>query len=502
MRHSVLLVATLLALACRPSAAPPGAPAPDRAPLRFLLVNDVYVPDTLRDGSGGVARVAWLRDSLERTGSVVFVLAGDVLSPSLLSKWYAGRQMVDVFNAASLDYATFGNHEFELDRDTLITRIAQSRFRWLSANCTLADGAPFPGVASWDTLRMNGVRVGIFGTTLQGSYRSYVRCTDPDSATARAIDELERAGAEVIVGLTHQNVSADSALLAREPRIDLILGGHEHDRHLLSVGGRLVAKADANARSAQLVTLTPDGNDWRPQPRLFEMTRTGAMDAAAARTARAWSDTLVRRLGPPRVIATTSQPIDARDVLSRSEETLLGNLVTDALRLGTGADVALLNAGTMRLDDVIDAGPVTSYQLESIFLFADETRIVTFRLTGARLRELLEHGVSERNHGRGGFLQVSGVRFTYSLARPSGSRLVGDLRRPDGRAIAATDTLGVSFGVYPSCEGGDGYQIPEAAAACAGWRTAPRAVDLLISHLETRLNGRVEVPEGRRIVKN
>ena len=63
-------------------------------------------------------------------------LAGDVLSPSLLSKYYSGRQMVEALNAAKLDYATFGNHEFELPRDTLEARIAESNFKWLSSNCT------------------------------------------------------------------------------------------------------------------------------------------------------------------------------------------------------------------------------------------------------------------------------------------------------------------------------------------------------------------------------
>ncbi len=497
-RMRSLLLAVAVVAGCTPAAPPAPAPAPSSG-VRFLLVNDVYVPDTLRDGSGGVARVAWVRDSLERTGPVVFVLAGDVLSPSLLSKWYAGRQMVDVFNAAALDYATFGNHEFELDRDTLIARIAQSRFRWISANCTLANGSAFPGVTPWDTLTVNGVRVGVFGTTLVGSYRSYVRCADPDSAAERAIAELADAGARLIVGLTHQTVSADSALLARAPRLDVVLGGHEHEAHRVMVGQRFVLKADANARSAQVVTLTPSDDEWRTDARLLEMTDRVPMEPNAARVARAWSDTLVRRLGRSRVIATAAQPIDARDAISRARESALGDLVTDAIRLGTGADVGLLNAGTMRLDDVIEAGPITSYQLESIFLFADETRIVTFPLTGTRLREVLENGVSERNLGRGGFLQVSGVHFTYDPSRPTGDRIVGPLRRPDGREILPDETLRVSFGVYPSCEGGDSYRIPEAASACASWRTAPRAVDLLIAHLAERLGGRVDVPSGGRI---
>ena len=54
-------------------------------PVRFLLVNDVYVADTMADGNGGLARVATVRRRLADQGPVLFVLAGDVLSPSLLS---------------------------------------------------------------------------------------------------------------------------------------------------------------------------------------------------------------------------------------------------------------------------------------------------------------------------------------------------------------------------------------------------------------------------------
>jgi len=489
-------VALLLLAAC---AAPPRRPAPAPAPVvRFLLVNDIYVTDTLRDGTGGLARVATLRDSVDRAGRVVFVLAGDVLSPSLLSKWYSGRQMVDGFNAAGLDYATFGNHEFELPRDTLIARVGQSRFRWVSANCTLADSTPFPGVRAWDTLTVGGARVGIFGLTLTGDYRRYVRCTDPAAAARRAVAELRQAGAQLVVALTHQTVADDSLLLAREPAIDLVLGGHEHEAHDVTSAGRRVLKADANSRSAQVVTLRPAGGGWTTDARLERVDRRLAFDSTTQRVVRAWTDSLVRRLGPERVVATAVVPLDARDARSRSQESALGDLVTDAMRVGTGADVALINSGGLRLDDVLAAGPITNYQLESIFLFADETRAVTFPLTGARLRELLEHSVSDGVYGHGGFLQVSGVRFRYDPSRPSRGRVVGELQRRDGRRIGAGDTVRVAMPAYPACEHGDGYEVPEAADACRRAAAAPRTVDLLLAHVAERLAGRVDVrPEGR-----
>lgn len=470
-------------------------------PVRFLLVNDVYVADTMADGTGGLARVATVRTRIADLGPVLFVLAGDVLSPSLLSKYYSGRQMVEAFNAAKLDYATFGNHEFELPLDTLEARIAESKFKWISSNCGRADGTPLAKVIPWDTVRVSGQKVGIFGLTLQGAYRKAYRCGDPDSAARQAIDTLVAQGAEMVVGLTHQTVQADRALLAREPRLDLVLGGHEHEAHDSVVSGRHLLKADANSRSAQFVTLWGGKGKWRQAVGLVRIDNRLPADTAVAAVVDRWEDSLRARLGPERSVGSTAVPIDARDELGRRQESLLGDLVTDAMRWGTGAEVALLNAGALRLDDVIRPGSLSNYQLESIFLFPDETRVLTATLTGARLRAMLEHGVSDGSIGKGGFLQVSGVAYTYDPAKPSGSRLQGDLRRPGGAAIRAADTVRVALPIYAACEGGDGYDVPEAAPACAADADAPRAADLLTKYVGDSLRGRVSAPAKDRIVR-
>jgi 5'-nucleotidase len=492
--------AAVLAAAAAAACAGPGKPAPLN-PVRFLLVNDVYVADTMADGTGGLARVATVRGRLADQGPVLFVLAGDVLSPSLLSKYYSGRQMVEAFNAAKLDFATFGNHEFELPLDTLEARIAASKFVWLSSNCSRADGTPLAGVRPWDTVRVSGQKVGLFALTLQGDYRKAYRCADPDTAAHRAIDTLVAQGAELVVGLTHQTIEADRDLLLREPRLDLILGGHEHEAHDSVVSGRHVLKADANSRSAQFVTLWGGKGAWRQAVGLVKIDGRLPDDTAVAAVVARWDDSLRARLGPERQVGRTAVPIDARDVAGRRQESLLGDLVTDAMRAGTRADVALLNAGTLRLDDVIRPGPLTNYQLESIFLFADETRVLSVPLSGARLRAVLEHGVADGSLGKGGFLQVSGVSFRYDPAHPSGSRLEGDIRGPAGGVITGADTVVVAVPVYPACEGGDGYDIPEAAAACRARAEAPRAADLLLHYIADSLHGEIRTPEVGRIVR-
>ncbi len=496
-------VASACAVAPAPStaAAPAPAAAASQPPLRFLLINDVYFGDTLRNGTAGLSRVAYLRDSLEKTGPVTFVLAGDFMSPSLLSKWYRGEQMREQLNAARVDLVTFGNHEFELDRDTLIARIAGSRFKWTSANCMQASGEPFPGVSKWDTSTISGVKVGVFGVTLVGDYRRYVKCSNADSAAHKAIAALKVAGAQVVYGLTHQTLEADSALLARETSLDFILGGHEHEAHRILIGEKRLLKADANSRSAQFITLTHLSNGWVQGDRLIEIDATLAMDRATQTVVNSWQDSLVRKLGTEKVVATTTFALDGRDAANRVQESPLGDLVQDAIRLGTGADAAIMNAGTMRIDDVIAAGPISNYQIESIFLFPDDTKIMTFPIKGARLREILEHGVAAGSVGKGAYLQVSGLKYSWDPKRATGSRIVGNITKTDGTVIRASDTIKLSFNVYPACEGGDGYSVPEAKSACDARASAPRAVDLLLRHISGALGGRVSPPPAGRVTR-
>jgi len=506
--QGVLLAASVASVACRAPSATTVAPAlrGSTQVVRMLLVNDVYVTDTLRDGRGGLARVAGLRDSLERANGdrVLFVLAGDVLSPSVLGKWYGGAQVVDAFNAARLDLATLGNHEFDGSRANLVARLRESRFLWLSANCGEVNGVPFPGVRSWDTLRVGGVKVGVLGTTVVREYAPYVSCRDADSATTATVDTLLGQGAELVVALTHRFMREDEATLEREPRIMAILGGHDHDGRRAVRDGRLLVKAVSNSRTAILVTFTRDGaSPWRVTDRRFDIGPGMRDDPATLAVVHRWRDTLTRRIGPDRVLGTAPEPINAIDSISKRESPF-GNMIADAMRIGTNADVALINSGALRFDDMMPAGPITRHMIEGVFLFADETRVVSFRMSGARLRELLEVSVGRDGLGNGPYLQLSGVRFRFDATLPSGARVVGDLRRDDGRTIGATDTLQLSMVTYPACRNGDGYRIPEAANDCRALAAAPdsrpRTADLVLQHLE-RMNGRIVPPPIGRVTR-
>src|ERR1043165_2575707 len=104
--------------------------------VTLLQVNDVYQFTPVDQGTrGGIGRVLTLRKSIQSENpNTLFLLAGDTISPSVESITYKGSQMIEAWNLAGLDYATFGNHEFDFGPEVLKERIKESRFKWIAAN--------------------------------------------------------------------------------------------------------------------------------------------------------------------------------------------------------------------------------------------------------------------------------------------------------------------------------------------------------------------------------
>ena len=117
--------------------------------VTLLQVNDVYQFVPVDQGrNGGLARILTLKKSIEKENpNTLFLLAGDTISPSVESITLQGAQMIEAWNAVELDYATFGNHEFDFGPSVLMDRIKESRFKWIAANVIdTTTGKPFAGV--------------------------------------------------------------------------------------------------------------------------------------------------------------------------------------------------------------------------------------------------------------------------------------------------------------------------------------------------------------------
>ncbi|MCL4865872.1 MAG: 5'-nucleotidase C-terminal domain-containing protein, partial [Gemmatimonadales bacterium] len=138
---------------------------------------------------------------------------------------------------------------------------------------------------------------------------------------------------------------------------------------------------------------------------------------------------------PDRVVATVPEPLEGREVLSRNQPTNLTTLIAASFHAEAGdADLALFNTGSVRVDDVIPAGPVTEYDLIRILPFGGDVVLVS--MPGAVLRQVLDQGVT--NRGTGGYLAHFRVREA-----PGGGWLVNEQPLDPARTyrVAMTDFL-------------------------------------------------------------
>jgi 5'-nucleotidase len=147
--------------------------------------------------------------------------------------------------------------------------------------------------------------------------------------------------------------------------------------------------------------------------------------------------------------------------VGRIRETNVGDFIADAFRTATASDVGFMNGGSIRADELIHAGTLTRRDVLSILPF--KNRVVKLELSGALLRQMLEHGVarSAEDAEPGRFPQVSGVRFTFDARRPAGSRITEIT--VNGRPLDAQKLYTLAASDYIAIDGGDGYEMLKSA---------------------------------------
>ena len=456
MLRRYVLLASLLAACTRTTAAPPtlAPPPPADARVTILHFNDVYEITPVEGGrSGGLARVATVRKQLLQRGiPLLTTLGGDFLSPSALGtarvdgQILAGKQMVAVLNEVGLDWTTLGNHEFDIAEPLLRARLAESKFRYVVSNVTDTLGRMFPGVVPHAIVTMETrgrrVRIGLVGALLPANRAPYVRYDDQYEAVRRHV-EMIRDSVDAVIALTHQYYYEDDRLASEVPGLDAILGGHEHDNFVLRRGRDLTAivKSDGNARSVQLVTLNFGAPGTRPvvTTELVPITDAITEDPVVKREVERWLDLAfagyIRDGFTPRaLVATLSQPLDAREASIRARSTNMTELMLAAMRReAPDAEVGLFNAGSLRIDDIVPAGPITQYDIIRILPFGGP--LIRVDVSGRVLAQAVTIG--RRNFGIGGYIHTFGIT-------QEGDRLLvnGQPIDPDRKyAVVTTDFL-------------------------------------------------------------
>ena len=391
--------------------------------LTFIHMNDIYEMMPVSGGAlGGVARVATLKQQLLAENPNTFLtMAGDLHGPSALGlaevngDLLAGKQNIAVMNKVGIDFATFGDHEFDIySAAAHRARLAETQFPMISSNVFDADGNPLPGVSVNQIVTVTNsagasVKVGFFGAT-KPIPRSAIPITHVDYAEAAAKQVAALADqVDILIAITHFNVADDCAVVEAHPEIDLILGGDDHQHMKAEPGAGLapIFKADSNARSVQLIDLYYDtaSDTLRIEDRLQPITDAIAADPVVKAEVDQWVQRgydgfRAKGIEPTKVIATLSVDLDGFANSVRNHPTELTRLMVRGIhKTATEPELSFMFSALIRLDDIIPAGGNFA-MYDVIRTFPNNYDIVTIDLPGAALKFVLDFGQNAKGSGQ------------------------------------------------------------------------------------------------------
>jgi 5'-nucleotidase / UDP-sugar diphosphatase len=440
--------------------------------ITILFFNDIHgylSPFTIKNDAGekvevgGIARIAYLVDEIEREnnskGVKTFILiAGDILQGTPMSTVYKGKPDVESFNLIGVDAMTVGNHEFDFGLENFLSLKNMAQFPIISSNIIYKESKePLCDPSASFDLGEN-IKLTVIGATT----KELLVTTKPTNVTKLDVfDPLEKVSELFekakdngpVVLLSHSRHETDRALAEAVPGLLAIIAGHDQilfSPRRESAGvpvfeafekgkylGRLDIEIDRTTKKAKIA-----GSEYIPVS--ADVPKDKEVDELVTRYSSQLDDKFKEVIGKSAVF------MDGERGRIRYEETNLGNFTADILREYSGADMALINAGSLRAS--IDEGPVTVEGVFNAMPYSNE--IVTTQITGEDLIKILTRSVmGTREDEDGGFMHVSGLKFTIAgkevkdiLIGPEDSAL--DLQKI--YALAITDFI---------ASGGDGYAI-------------------------------------------
>lgn len=476
-----------LALACITSSiAEPVSREGTETRLVILHTNDLHGHITSWQGwqgdlankkIGGFSRLATAVNAVRKKSEHVLLLdAGDAVSDTMVGMKTQGGVVIELMNALGYDAMTIGNHEMDFGTDRLRSLIRQANFPILAANIReRITGNLF--TRPYVTRQLGALRVGILGI----AYPNTPLTTAPenvadiefDSPTLQGrkfIPQMLQEGANLIVVLSHLGLSADIQLAEAVPNIDVIVGGHSHNRMTKSkrVNNTLIVQAGAHGSDLGVLELTFEGTRRSASAYHLvtldhekikaDLNMADNLDGVIAPFWLSGNET-IGKAGDWLVRAQTLAETEPRN---RNQESPVDSLFADIIRETVRTDVVFLPG--VGYGVAIPPGLITTKALKN--LLPHESRLLVMELTGTQIQEILEQSIEnvytdDVTKKVGGMVQVSGLAFKYDFHRPFGDRLLstsinGMPLNTDTFYRVVTNTL--------LAQGGHGYRTFQAAS--------------------------------------
>ena len=444
---SVLLALVLVLSALSTMAFAAGEKSDD---VVVLYTNDVHcgVDAGTPEDTMGYANLAAYKHAMEEAHEhVVLVDAGDAIQGEAIGTLSNGSYLVDIMNQVGYDYATFGNHEFDYGMDVALSLLEKSNAKYLSCNFTdLKENKPVADAYAMETF--GSLKVAFVGvstpetftkstpTYFQDAEGNYIygfceggNGQDLYNAVQSAIDAAVKEGADVVIALGHCGIDEQSSpwtsreIIANTTGLDAFIDGHSHStisgETVKDKSGSDVVLTSTGTKLANIgkMTITAEG-----QVSTELVSGYGEVDAetdAFVKNIQAqYEDKLNEVVAKSDVDLVVKDPATGNRLI-RNQETNLGNLCADAYRTVLGADIAFVNGGGIRAD--IPAGDITYGQVIAVHPFGNTACVV--EATGQEIADALEMTARSTPGENGGFLQVSGLKYTIDLNIPSSVKL-------------------------------------------------------------------------------
>lgn len=264
----------------------------ERMELTILHTNDIHghvhgwsgwEGDLLGKTLGGFDRLASVVESVRKeTTNVLLLDAGDAIGDTQIAVSTRGAAIIDLMNHVGYDAMVIGNHEPDYGMSTLRHRMRQARFPVLAANIVdSASGRLF--TKPYAIREVGGQKIGILGLAYPNTPKTTSRKNvagfeflQAKEAASKYVPEMRSAGAAIVIVLSHLGLSADRSLAEEVDGIDVIVGGHSHNRmsQPLRAGTTLVVQAGAHLSDVGRLNLTISKGQITSFPRKFDNPRS------------------------------------------------------------------------------------------------------------------------------------------------------------------------------------------------------------------------------------
>jgi len=403
--------------------------------ITVVHTNDTHGRVEPGDNDGmGFARIATkVKELREQNQNLILLDAGDTLHGLPIATLSEGESIIKLMNEMGYDTMALGNHDFNYGYDRIEELSKIANFSMLGANIEKKDGSPKP-LKDYIIKEVNGIKIGIFGLSTPETkykanpvYTEEINILDPVEVGKEIVKELKEQNVNMIIAVTHLGIDKSSVdtseKLAKEvDGIDLIVDGHSHSelKEGLQVNNTLIVQTGEYDKNLGIVNLEfTDGKLTKKEATLFP--KEEGMKLEPDKQVQAIIDEINEENEPilKEVIGKTTVLLDGERETNRTQETNLGNLMTDAMLDVSGADVALTNGGGIRA--TINIGDITRGDTVKTFPFGNY--LVVKEVQGKDIVAALENGVSAYPETLGGFPQVAGMTFKFDPSKEIGHRV-------------------------------------------------------------------------------